>query len=294
MIRTFGNSDHTPRLLRERKQGEVTVVLPALNEAITVGGIVAALRELDGLVDQVLVIDGSSEDGTADRAREAGAEVYDESELMPEFGPARGKGDALWRSLSVARGDYVVFLDSDTLDFSPHFALGLIAPLIAGDGVSFVKGAFSRPFVTPDGERPNEGGRVTELCARPLLAAFYPPLAGFGQPLAGEVAARRDLLQEVPFATDFGVEIGMLIDVYERFGLDVMAQVDLGERRNQHQSLFDLGRMAYTVQAAVLRRLRDSGRLAEEELPPLLGPDGRVLEVAQLERPPFASVRSAA
>lgn len=294
MIRTFSHNDFTPGALRARKRGEVTVVLPALNEAITIGGIVASLRELDGLVDQVVVIDGSSEDGTAERAREAGAEVYDENELMAEFGPACGKGDAMWRSLSVARGDYVAFVDSDTLDFSPRFALGLIGPLLSGDDIRFVKGTFSRPFVTPEGERPNEGGRVTELCARPLLAAFYPPLAGFGQPLAGEVAARRDLLEGIPFAADFGVEIGMLIDVYDRHGAEVMAQVDLGERRNQHQPLFELGRMAYKVQAAVLRRLRDAGRVADERLPVLHGPDGRVLEVAPVERPSFASVPSAA
>lgn len=294
MIRTFSHNDFTLQGLRSRKRGEVSVVLPALNEAITIGGIVACLRELEGLVDQVVVVDGGSEDGTADRAREAGAEVYDENDLLAEFGPARGKGDALWRSLSVARGDYVAFLDSDTLDFSPRFALGLIGALLTNDDLRFVKGSFSRPFVTPEAELPNEGGRVTELCARPLLAAFYPPLADFGQPLAGEVAARRDLLDEIPFAADFGVEIGMLIDVYERRGAGGMGQVDLGERRNQHQPLFDLGRMAYKVQAAVLRRLRRSGRLAEEELPPFRGPDGRVLEVAAVERPPYASVRSAA
>ena len=294
MIRTFSHIDFTLDGLRLRKRGEVSVVLPALNEAITIGGIVASLRELEGLVDQVVVIDGNSEDGTADRAREAGAEVHIEDELLPEFGPALGKGDALWRSLSVVRGDYVVFLDSDTLDFSPRFALGLIGALLTDEDVRFVKGAFSRPFVTPDAELPNEGGRVTELCARPLLAAFYPPLAEFGQPLAGEIAARRDVLEQIPFAADFGVEIGMLIDVYERFGAGAMAQVDLGERRNQHQPLFELGRMAYRVQAAVLRRLRRSGRLAEEDLPPYRGPDGRVLEVAAVERPPYASVRSAA
>lgn len=294
MIRTFSHNDFTPDSIRARKRGEVTVVLPALNEAITIGGIIASLQELDGLIDQIVVVDGSSTDGTPERARDAGAEVYDENELMAEYGPARGKGDAMWRALSVARGDFIAYLDSDTLDFSPHFARGLIGTLLCNDEVRFVKGSFSRPFVTPDGERPNEGGRVTELCARPLLAAFYPPLAGFVQPLAGEIAARRELLEEIPFPGDFGVEIGMLIDVYERFGADIMAQVDLGERRNQHQSLFELGRMAYKVQAAVLRRLRRSGRLADEPLPPFRGPDGRVLEVAETERPPFASLRSPA
>lgn len=294
MIRTFRHDDRTLDELLAAKDGEVTVVLPALNEAITIGGIVSALQQLDGLIDQILVIDGSSTDGTADRAREAGAEVHDESELMPEFGPARGKGDAMWRALSVARGDYVIYLDADTLDFNLRFPLGLIGAILGRPDVQFVKGAFARPFVTPDGERPNEGGRVTELCARPLLAAFHPPLAQFVQPLAGEIAARRELLGRVPFAADFGVEIGMLIDVYEEVGIEAMAQVDLGERRNQHQSLFELGRMAYKVQAAVLRRLRDAGRLQLDELPPYTGPDGRVLELTPVERPPFETVRSAA
>lgn len=289
MLRSFRHVEFDAAELAARKDGEVTVVLPARSEAATIGEIVRALRSLDGLVDQLLVIDASSPDGTAARAHEAGAEVYDENELLPELGPAVGKGDAMWRALSVARGDYVAYLDSDTIDFSPHFAVGLLGPLVADERVRFVKGAFQRPFLAGGRELPRQGGRVTELCARPLLAAFYPPLAQFVQPLAGELAARRELLDQLPFAAGFGIEIGMLIDVYERFGIEAMAQVDLGERRNPHQPLLDLGPMAYTVLAAVLRRLRDAGRMEDEELHPFEGPDGRVFEAPDLERPPFAA-----
>lgn len=290
MLRSFRHDEFDVRELASRKDGEVTVVLPARNEASTIGSIVEALRSIDGLVDQVLVIDANSPDGTAERAFEAGAEVHDENELLPELGSAEGKGDAMWRALAVARGEYVVYVDSDTLDFSPHFVVGLLGPLIeGGDDVRFVKGAFTRPFLTDEGELPNQGGRVTELCARPLLAAFYPPLAQFVQPLAGEFATRRELLEQIPFATGFGVEIGMLIDVYESFGIEAMAQVDLGERRNPHQPLLDLGPMAFTILAAVLRRLRDAGRMEDEELLPFEGPDGRVFEAPETERPPFAA-----
>lgn len=291
MLRSFRHDDFDARELASRKRGEVTVVLPARNEADTIGPIVEALWSLGELVDQVLVVDASSPDGTAERARAAGAEVHDENELMPGLGPAVGKGDAMWRALSAARGDHVAYIDSDTIGFSPHFAVGLLGPLLAGDdNVRFVKGAFTRPFLAGDRELPGQGGRVTELCARPLLAAFYPPLAQFVQPLAGEFAASRELLEQVPFATGFGVEIGMLIDVYESFGLEAMAQVDLGERRNPHQPLLDLGPMAYTVLAAVLRRLRAVGRMEDEELLPFEGPDGRVFEAPETERPPFAAL----
>lgn len=294
MIHSFHHADFTPQGLRGRKDGEVTVVLPARNEAATIGSIVDALLSLDGLIDQILVIDAGSPDGTAEIARRAGAEVHDQDELLPELGPAVGKGDAMWRALSVARGEYVAYIDSDTLDFSPHFATGLLGALLGREDIRWVKGAFQRPFIGSGKVMPGEGGRVTELCARPLLAAFYPPLSGFVQPLAGEVAARRELLEEIPFTGDFGIEIGMLIDVYERFGLDAMAQVDLGERRNEHQPLLDLGHMAYKVLAATMLRLRRSGRVAEEPIPPFDGPDGRVLELALVERPPFASLRSRA
>jgi len=226
----------------------ITLILPTREVAGTIGPIldtVARLNERSGLVDQVLVIDADSADGTADVARAHGAEVYSENELLPEFGPALGKGDAMWRGLSVARGDVVMFADTDTRDFSEHFIYGTVGPLLAVPDVQFSKAAYRRPFtsaqesVVVDG-----GGRVTELMAKPLLNFFYPDLAGFVQPLAGEFAASRDLLFRTPFLTGYGVEIAILIDVLGEAGLSAMAQVDLGSRQNRHQPLWDLTRMS--------------------------------------------------
>jgi glucosyl-3-phosphoglycerate synthase len=223
-----------------------------------------------------VVVDASSRDGSGRIAAAAGAEVYDQSELLPRFGAARGKGDAMWRALSVLTGDVVCFVDGDSRDFGPHFVRGLAGPLLADPGIQFVKGHYRRPF---NGE-PEGGGRVTELTARPLLRLFYPELAECRQPLAGEIAARRSLLESIPWVTGYGVEIAQLIDVYRSVGIDAMAQVDLDVRRNRHQPLSALGAMATDVAAALAVRLAREGRL--EDAPDVL------------ERPPLASVRAAA
>jgi glucosyl-3-phosphoglycerate synthase len=284
LIRTFRHSEFPLELLLERKRETVTVVLPAREVADTIGPIVETLQSLGGLIDQILVVDAASEDGTAGIASALGAEVHQESELLPEHGPALGKGDAMWRGLSVARGQLVAYLDSDTRNFSGHFATGLLGPLICHDEIRFVKGFFRRPFVTADGrERPLDGGRVTELTARPLLKAFYPELAGFLQPLAGEVAAPRWFFERLPFATGYGIETSMLLHARDALGGTVgMAQVDLVERHNRHQSLLDLAPMAETVLAVILERLRREGRLLEEDGPALV------------ERPALAALRARA
>jgi glucosyl-3-phosphoglycerate synthase len=216
--------------------------------------VVADLRARTGLPDQVIVVDADSPDGTADIARAHGAEVYSENELTPNYGPAQGKGDAMWRSLSVARGDIVMFADADTTDFRDHYVYGTLGPLLADPAVQFCKAAYRRPFTQEDKSVPDGGGRVTELMAKPLLNLFYPELAGFVQPLAGEFAARRDLLNKVPFFTGYGVEIGMMIDVFAEVGLEGMAQVDLGTRQNRHQSLASLTRMSSVVLRTVAMR----------------------------------------
>jgi glucosyl-3-phosphoglycerate synthase len=295
MIRTFGHREFPLGALRERKRGTATVVLPTREVADTIAPIVEALLSLGDLIDQILVVDAASEDATADRARAAGAEVHQEAELMPQFGQVLGKGDAMWRALAVARGDLVVYMDSDSRDFSPHFATGMLGPLLLRDGVQFVKGTFRRPF-GPSGDLvlPHDGGRVTELCARPLLSAFYPELAGFAQPLAGEVSGPRTLFERIPFATGYAVETAMLLDVREAVGIDAMAQVDLDERRNRHQPLPALGPMAYAVLRVVLDRLRRDGRLLDDVPPPLQTADGRLIQVEHVVRPPFAKVRAPA
>ncbi len=242
-----------------------TLIFPARNVAGTIGAIltvVADLRARTGLPDQVIVVDADSPDGTADIARSHGAEVYSENELMPGYGPAQGKGDAMWRSLSVARGDIVMFADADTADFRDHFVYGTLGPLLADPAIQFCKAAYRRPFTQENKSVPDGGGRVTELMAKPLLNLFYPELAGFVQPLAGEFAARRELLTAVPFFTGYGVEIGMLIDVYAEVGLEGMAQVDLGTRQNRHQALASLTRMS----SVVLRTVAMREGLAQREL----------------------------
>ena len=272
------------RIAAERRQS-VTVCVPARECAATVGPIVGellALRDL-GALDEVIVLDAASSDGTAEIARAAGARVLQDAELLPDFGPVLGKGDAMWRALSRLEGELVCFLDGDTENFSAHFATGLLGPLVCEPQVSFVKGFYRRPMAgSPD--PPGEGGgRVNHLTARPALALFYPELAGVRQPLAGEIAARRELLESVPFVTGYGVEIAMLIDVWRAVGLDGMAQVDLDEHRNPHQPLSALAEMAQTVLATVARRLEDDGRMEPHP--------GANAAAAPPERPALASLR---
>jgi glucosyl-3-phosphoglycerate synthase len=294
LIRRFHHSEFDLRRLLERKTEPITVVLPAREVADTIGEIVERLRGLDPLVDQVLVVDAASRDGTGRIAARAGAEVYQEGELMPEFGQVLGKGDAMWRALSVARGNLVAYVDSDTRDFSPHFALGLLGPLICEPDVRLVKGFFRRPYLRPDGTQlPADGGRVTELTARPLLSAFFPELAGFVQPLAGEVAARRTLFERIRFATGYAVETAMLLHARDVLGgTDGMAQVDLDVRLNRHQPLRALSPMAYSVLRVILERLRAEGRLTDDHAPPLQTADGGLVQVEIVERPPHATLRA--
>jgi glucosyl-3-phosphoglycerate synthase len=281
---------------RKRELGfSVSLVLPCREVAETIGPVleeVEALRRRAALVDQVVVVDAGSRDGTAEIARRWGAEVHDESQLLPSLGPVLGKGDAMWRALSVARGDIVLYADADSTSFEAHFVYGMLGPLLCEDGVRFVKATYHRPFTAPDGTVLDDAGRVTELTAKPLLAIFYPELAGFGQPLAGEVAARRDLLCSIPFFTGYAVEVGMLIDVLRRAGLGAMAQVDLGSRVNRSQRLLALNSMSYVVARTLLTR---AGRAVEAEsyLHAANQPSGVRLErrgVSIVERPPMAEL----
>src|SRR5256714_8581005 len=261
--RSFHHSQFPPERIAAERRESVSVCLPAREEAATIGPIVTALVELKehGVLDRVLVVDAASADGTAGVAARHGADVVQQDTLLPGLGPGLGKGDAMWRALSVLDGDVVCFLDSDSEDFGPHFACGMIGPLVCERGISFVKGAYRRPFKLGVVSAPEGGGRVTELTARPLLNLFYPELAAFRQPLAGEIAARRGLLERLPFVSGYGVEIAQLIDAYRAVGLDGLAQVDLDVRQNRHQPLAALGPMAYAVLRAVADRLAREGRL---------------------------------
>ncbi|MHB8240997.1 MAG: glucosyl-3-phosphoglycerate synthase [Solirubrobacteraceae bacterium] len=280
--RSFHHSLYPPERIAAEREQSVSVCLPARECAETIATIVGELSGLRdaGVLDEIVVVDAGSADGTAELARRAGAVVFQQDELMPAQGPALGKGDAMWRALGKLSGELVCFLDADTEHFSSHFATGLLGPLVCESGVSFVKAHYRRPLAGGV-EGGVGGGRVNHLMARPALALFYPELAGVRQPLAGEVGARRELLEQIPFVTGYGVEMAMLIDVWRKVGLDGIAQVDLEEHHNRHQSLAELSPMAATVLATLARRVMTEGRLHDVDLD------------APVERPPLAELRVA-
>ncbi|CAN5233730.1 hypothetical protein BH24ACT23_BH24ACT23_08940 [soil metagenome] len=256
--RTYQHTDFPLEQLLAAKTCTVSVVLPAREVGKTIGAILDRILPLEraGLIDELLVVDGSSRDSTRSECHGRGVQVLDESQICVDLGRCRGKGDAMWRAASVTEGDVIAYLDGDTADFTPAFVSGLLGPILTDPDVTLVKGKFRRSFTDSNGGRPDEGGRVTELAARPLLNLHYPALAGFAQPLAGETAISRDLLEQLSIPVGYGVEIAMLIDAYELAGLDALAQVDLGHRQNDHQPLRALSAMAYQVLAAVERRVR--------------------------------------
>jgi glucosyl-3-phosphoglycerate synthase len=292
-------------LARSKGGARVSVVLPAHEEEATVGAIVAAIRRelmlAVPLVDELVVIDSHSTDGTVAAAREAGATVAHQGALLPELGDRRGKGEALWKSLLVTSGDIVAYVDADLRDFDPQFVVGLLGPLLTRPEVSFVKALYDRPLANGDTVHATGGGRVTELVARPLLNLHWPALAGIVQPLAGECAGRRSLLERLPFVSGYGVEIAMLIDVVEERGLAGMAQVDLGVRRHRNSDDAALGRMGAQVYLALLSRLERHGRMVfAGEVSPSLTQfvrDGEGFaavssDVSITERPPMVSIEA--
>ncbi|MGY1672236.1 glucosyl-3-phosphoglycerate synthase [Geodermatophilus sp. SYSU D00710] len=258
-VRSLTDVDAGALLLAKRRGGHrVSVVLPARDEEATVGGLVTDLvdrwvRALP-LVDEVLVVDSDSTDRTAQVARAAGAEVVAAADVLPAHGARPGKGEALWKSLAATSGDLLVFLDADLLGDVSHYVPGLLAPLLTDPQVGYVKGCYTRPLELDGRSTPAGGGRVTELTARPLLNALWPELAGVVQPLGGEYAGRRELLEQVPFVSGYGVEVGLLVDLLGLVGLGGLAQVDLGVRRHTSQDQEALGRMAGQVVSAVLSR----------------------------------------
>jgi glycosyltransferase involved in cell wall biosynthesis len=254
--RRYSGADFSPARLLSAKATTVAAILPTRECASTIGpilGALAPLREM-GLIDELVVVDADPTDGTADVARSQGAQVLSESALRPELGPARGKGDAMWRAAGATSSELLVFLDADTADFQPGFLTGLLGPVLLDPTIALVKGTFRRPLALGAELREGEGGRVTELVARPLLNLHFPSLSGFAQPLAGEVAIRRDLFERLRVPVGYGVEIAMLIDALGLAGLDGLAEVDLGARQNRHQSLRALSAMAGEVMVAVERR----------------------------------------
>jgi glucosyl-3-phosphoglycerate synthase len=293
-----------PRALVQSHKGDqrVSVIIPARDEEATVGDIVAAIRRdlMSGpqsLVDELLVVDSDSTDATAQRAREAGARVVATPEVLPGIPTVPGKGEAMWRGLAATQGEVVVFIDADLRSFTSDYVVALLGPILSDSSVHLVKACYDRPLIADGGRRVMGGGRVTELVARPLLNLHWPELAGVAQPLAGEYAMRRDLIESLPIPCGYGVEFALLVDTAQRAGLDAVAQVDLGERRHRHQNDQSLGMMAAEIWQVALDRLdpgnavsRPGDSIAEFTY----GPDGVTMTdhiVEVLVRPPLARVQ---
>jgi glucosyl-3-phosphoglycerate synthase len=264
----------------------VSVCLPARDEAATVGAIVAAAAELAaaGLVDEIVVADDRSTDGTGAVARAAGAQVV---ATGGDGSGGTGKGEALWTSLAASTGDVVCWIDADIRDFDARFITGLVAPLLMDPGVDFVKGYYHRPLA----DEATGAGRTTELVARPLLSLFLPELAGFVQPLSGEYAGRRAVLEELPLVQGWGVDVALLIDVARLVGIRRMAQVDLGVRRHRHRPLAELGPQALGVLMAVLDRAGVDVPAAAELVRFGAGHASETVVVSAAERPPLVRLR---
>lgn len=296
-------------LLAAKRGTTVSVVIPARNEEETVGDIVRTIRrdlvEALPMVDEVVVVDSRSEDATARVAVEAGAAVVAQDSVLPMLPGLPGKGEALWKGLAATTGDIVVFVDGDLYDFTSSYVTGLLGPLLTDEAVAYVKGFYHRPLVGATATDADGGGRVTELVARPLLNMYWPELSGFVQPLAGEYAGRREVLESIPFVVNYGVEIGHLIDILSSRGLDALAQVDLGKRTHRHQSTHALGRMSGQIMLTVFDRLERYGRLVSAQPPATLlaqfrrGESGHGVEREMVltdltchQRPPLASLRA--
>jgi glucosyl-3-phosphoglycerate synthase len=297
--RTWHWRDWPAEMLVEDKRRagvRISAVIPARNEERTVGSVVGAIRETlverIPLVDEVVVIDSDSTDETGAMAAKAGATVHRSRDIAPELGSYPGKGEALWKSLLVTDGDLLVFIDADLTQWGPHFVTGLIGPLLADPGVLLVKGFYARIAKGKDGSASTEGGRVTELVARPLLSLWWPELSGVVQPLAGEWAARRGLMESLSIPGGYGVELSTLIDTAARYGLDGVAQVDLGSRAHKHQTDHDLALMAAELLVVAERRRSTRGVPEEPRLQQFVRDGAEVRPVTRavpvLERPPVA------
>jgi glucosyl-3-phosphoglycerate synthase len=293
MMGSFDFRDYpAARLVAAKRGRRISVCLPARNEGATVGWAVEAIRRelmlAEPVVDELVVVDDGSTDDTAAVAEAAGATVVRAADILPEYGTEHGKGQAMWRAVHVTSGDLLAFCDADIQQFDTGFVRGLLGPLLTRDDVTFVKGYYERPL---DG-RAGEGGRVTELMARPLISILFPELAALCQPLAGECASRREILEAVPFVGGYGVDLGLLIDVTERFGTAGLVQCDLGQRVHRNRPLAELGVQALAIlQLGLVRAgLREEAAAAFAWTTNLVRPSGETIPVTLIERPPLKDV----
>jgi glucosyl-3-phosphoglycerate synthase len=305
---TFSSSEFADlrRLVeaKERQSLRISVGLPTLNEEATIRKVIRAIRtrlmERVPLVDELVVIDSDSEDRTREIAADEGVPVHIHSQILPEYGAHRGKGEALWKSLRVLTGDLIVWVDTDVTDPHPKFVYGILGPLLLRPDVQFVKAFYQRPLRIGDEVQATGGGRVTELAARPILNLFFPELSGMVQPLSGEQGGRRSLLEHIPFFGGYGVEIGLLIDTLQRSGVGAIAQVDMKHRIHRNQSLLALSKMSFQILQVALRRVGEmhGDKIWEEANATLklIAPedDGRLHlemhDISAIELPPMAQI----
>ena len=285
-VRLFEIDDCANDLAAAAKDGRtVSVCIPCRDEAATVGSLVSMIRNQlmrkAPLVDELIVLDDRSTDDTASVAASAGATVVPIESVHAVYGEGHGKGNALWASLTASSGDFVVWIDGDITSFEPHWITRLLAPMLDDDTVALVKSVSHRPT------QMGGGGRTTELVARPLMSLYYPELTGLQQPLTGEYAGRRTVLEQLPFVQGWGVEMAMLIDVARKYGPEAIAQIDLGTREHRHRSLHALSVQAAEVMATMLGRV-PAGSLLADAAPTLRRADGSVVRLNLSERPPLA------
>ncbi|MCE9622791.1 MAG: glucosyl-3-phosphoglycerate synthase [Actinomycetia bacterium] len=285
-IRSFEMNASTIESVVFAKAGRtVSLCIPCRDEAATIGSLVSAIRhelvERVPLVDELIVLDDRSTDNTAVVAASAGGTVVPIEDMHARYGEGHGKGNALWASLAASTGDFVVWLDGDITSFEPHWISRLLSPMLDDESVALVKAVSHRPT------QMGGGGRTTELVTRPLMSLYYPELTGLYQPLAGEYAGRRTVLEQLPFVQGWGVEIAMLIDVARRHGPSSIAQIDVGTREHRHRSLHALSVQAAEVMATMLARVPD-GSLLQHDAPALRRADGSVVPLNLSERPPLA------
>lgn len=258
--------------LKEKKNLKISIGFPTLNEEETIAEEINVIKEKlqieYPLLDEIVVVDSASNDRTRILAREAGAKVYLADDYLRGFGVVRGKGENLWKSLYLLEGDIIVWVDADIKNIHPKFVYGVAGPLLEYDHLKYVKAFYERPLVVKKKMRPSGGGRVTEILIRPLLASFYPELSGFLQPLSGEYAGRREVLEAVPFRVGYGVEIGLLIDIYEKYGMQSLAQVDLDRRVHRNRSLPALSKMSFAILHTFFTKLQQQDIISlEKKLP---------------------------
>ncbi len=288
--------------VKEKKNLKISLCLPTLNEEKTIGKEViifkSEMMERYPLLDEIAVIDSGSTDKTLEVAKNYGADTYLASDILPNLEPKRGKGENLWKAIYQLKGDIIVYVDADISNIHPRFVYGLLAPLIYRDEVKYVKGFYDRPLALSGGIRSTGGGRVTEILVRPLFSLFFPDLTAMIQPLSGEYAVRREILEAIAFPIGYGVETSHLIDVYSKFGLEAFAQTDLDKRVHENKPTQDLGKMSFGILQTFIKRAKALGILDKADHTTILRQfqakrdqyEQKLIEIIEDERPPMIGI----